>query len=482
MDYSGLKPGSRIQAEADGKFYPAEVVEVSTAKKRAKAPVKVHYVGFAEDWDAWLGGDQLRSKAIKKANDAQAAGKPSTKQPGGGKAAKEAPQAAASGKADYSGLEVGARLQADFEGVYYAADVLEVSKSSKRSKAPVKVRYSGYGAEMDAWLGAEHLRSKAIKAAKAEPPKQKKGEERPPLRGHSKEEKWETDPHQKPAKEAKPDYAALKPGMRLRADYAGTLYPAEVLEVTELKKYAKAPVRVRYEGFGSNEDAWLGADKLKCKALTPPPPSPKLAAAKSKAAAPSATVAKGAHDYSELKAGTRVQAEYDGVYYAADVVQVSTGKKHAKAPVQVHFSGWEESYDSWVGADRLRTKHLKAAKAEQPAKGEKKSTAAAAVASSADGWDYSCLEKGFSLQAEYGGTWYAAEVVEVSTGKKHARAPVKVHYGGTGEDLDEWLNAERLRSKAIQKASSSPSKASPKASSAKPKAGAKVKVAAKKKQ
>jgi hypothetical protein len=63
-DYSGLEKGMRLQAESDGQYYAAEVVQVSTAKNRAKAPVKVSYKGY-EGYDEWVGGDRLRSKALK---------------------------------------------------------------------------------------------------------------------------------------------------------------------------------------------------------------------------------------------------------------------------------------------------------------------------------------------------------------------------------------------------------------------------------
>jgi hypothetical protein len=63
-DYSGLEKGMRVQAESDGAYYAAEVVQVSTAKGRAKAPVKISYTGYS-GYDEWLGGDRLRSKALK---------------------------------------------------------------------------------------------------------------------------------------------------------------------------------------------------------------------------------------------------------------------------------------------------------------------------------------------------------------------------------------------------------------------------------
>jgi len=63
-DYSDLEKGMKCQAESDGKFYAAEIVAVSTAKNRTKAPVKVTYKGY-DGYDEWVGGDRLKSKALK---------------------------------------------------------------------------------------------------------------------------------------------------------------------------------------------------------------------------------------------------------------------------------------------------------------------------------------------------------------------------------------------------------------------------------
>merc|ERR1719424_579886 len=59
----------KLQAQADGEYFAAEVVTVSKDKKRSKAPVKVHYVGYTAASDEWLGADRLRSKAIKVKKD-----------------------------------------------------------------------------------------------------------------------------------------------------------------------------------------------------------------------------------------------------------------------------------------------------------------------------------------------------------------------------------------------------------------------------
>jgi len=64
------------------------------------------------------------------------------------------------------------------------------------------------------------------------------------------------------------------------------------------------------------------------------------------------------YDYSGLEAGKRVQVESGGVWYAADVVQVSTSKSRSKAPVKVTYKGYD-GYDEWVSGERLRSKLLK---------------------------------------------------------------------------------------------------------------------------
>jgi len=64
-------------------------------------------------------------------------------------------------------------------------------------------------------------------------------------------------------------------------------------------------------------------------------------------------------------------------------------------------------------------------------------------------YDYSELTIGMRVQVESQGTWFAAEVVAVSTSKNRTRAPVKVSYKGY-DGYDEWVNGDRLRSKALK--------------------------------
>jgi 2,3-bisphosphoglycerate-dependent phosphoglycerate mutase len=63
------------------------------------------------------------------------------------------------------------------------------------------------------------------------------------------------------------------------------------------------------------------------------------------------------YNYSELTQGTKVQVESEGIWYAAEVVAVSTSKNRTQAPVKVSYKGYD-GYDEWVNGDRLRSKAL----------------------------------------------------------------------------------------------------------------------------
>merc|ERR1712070_760047 len=139
-------------------FYPAVITAISESKKRAKAPVKVSFTGY--DDEEWKAISDLKSKKLPKV---EAKGK-----------AKAKAKAKGEKSVDISLLERGTRLQAmASDGVWYAAEVVAVSKNKSRSKAPVKVNFVGYTKDSDEWVGVDKIRSKVLKDGK---PVQKKGE------------------------------------------------------------------------------------------------------------------------------------------------------------------------------------------------------------------------------------------------------------------------------------------------------------------
>jgi hypothetical protein len=66
------------------------------------------------------------------------------------------------------------KCQAESDGDWYAVEVLTVSDSKNRAKAPVKVTWKGYEG-YDSWVSGECLRSKALKVTvEKKEPKEKK--------------------------------------------------------------------------------------------------------------------------------------------------------------------------------------------------------------------------------------------------------------------------------------------------------------------
>lgn len=65
-----LAEGMKLQAHFDGTLYKAKVLTVSTAKRRARAPVKVQWLGYGKEWDSWVPLTKLVLPAGGKAKDA----------------------------------------------------------------------------------------------------------------------------------------------------------------------------------------------------------------------------------------------------------------------------------------------------------------------------------------------------------------------------------------------------------------------------
>jgi hypothetical protein len=251
---TSLPAGAKCHAKfSDGEFYVAEVVEWSTAKKREKAPVKVHYLGYGAEQDAWVTKEDIRSKQLEKppkekkekpakeakngkeAPKEEAKEKPAKKKKGKKGAAKEeAPAPAKEAPAPASGVpSVGTKLQALFEEEkkYYVAEIVAVG---------VKVHYLGYGTDEDAWLTLDKVRSKAVKAAA----------------------KAAAKPAEKAAAPAAPEKMAMPAvGDKLKAKFSdGEMYAAEVVLVSTAQKRKKAPVKVHFVGYGEEEDCWVSLD------------------------------------------------------------------------------------------------------------------------------------------------------------------------------------------------------------------------------
>merc|ERR1711904_247409 len=105
------------------------------------------------DSEEWKSISDLKSKKLPKV---EAKGK-----------AKAKAKAKGEKSIDLSLLEKGTRLQAmASDGVWYAAEVVAVSKTKGRFKTPVKVNFVGYTKDSDDWVGVDKIRSKVLKGGK----------------------------------------------------------------------------------------------------------------------------------------------------------------------------------------------------------------------------------------------------------------------------------------------------------------------------
>lgn len=128
------KAGDRAEVYSYGKWYPASVIEAGEGRW------KIHYDGYGDTFDEWVGPDRIRPPGRL---DAEAAAE---------RAAKTA-AAAEAAKASGAAWKVGDRVEAKSYGSWYPASVIEVRENEW------KVRYDGYGSSSDEWLTADKVRA-----------------------------------------------------------------------------------------------------------------------------------------------------------------------------------------------------------------------------------------------------------------------------------------------------------------------------------
>ncbi|CAJ1331487.1 unnamed protein product [Effrenium voratum] len=96
-----LSVGMRLHAmyKGDSEYYPAQITNINNNKglKKKRTPVKVHYMGYGEEEDAWLPLDMLKCKALKGQEEAKPAKAAAPK-------AKAKAKAKAKPEMDYSAL------------------------------------------------------------------------------------------------------------------------------------------------------------------------------------------------------------------------------------------------------------------------------------------------------------------------------------------------------------------------------------------
>jgi hypothetical protein len=104
-----------------------------------------------------------------------------------------------------------------------------------------------------------------------------------------------------------------------RADvlWKGKWYSASVTRVND----TQSRCYIHYTGYGSNWDEWVGQDRIRILAHATAP---------------------------AFRAGDPVAVKWKGKWYPASVLRAHNGKYH------IHYDQYDNSWDEWVGSDRIR--------------------------------------------------------------------------------------------------------------------------------
>jgi len=221
----------------------------------------------------------------------------------------------------------------------------------------------------------------------------------------------------------------LPVGLDLTAQYSdGLWYKAKVVQTRK-----KAPqVKVNFMGYDTSMDLWVGADELRTKLLKKGGQEASTAKA-AKAQSPGETEG----NLPAEGASCLVDPWGTGEFQAGHVVAVSTNKKRKSAPVKVSIEVWVHP-SQLSGVQKAKNTETK-----------KSASAKNSVAASPAATEKVDIPIGTSLQAmAYDGQWYKATVTKL----RKSKAPVRVHFDGTDESLDQWCTLDELYGRAVNKA------------------------------
>lgn len=126
----------------------------------------------------------------------------------------------------------------------------------------------------------------------------------------------------KPTRPARAEAPRVATARAVEVLWGGQWWAADVLEIRgDLR-------RIHYTGWGAEWDEWVGPDRLRAAA----PAAPQRPAVALKSARP----------------GQRVEVEWHGSWWAAEVVAVKNGF------YKIHYTGWGAEWDEWVEPSRMR--------------------------------------------------------------------------------------------------------------------------------
>jgi len=120
--------------------------------------------------------------------------------------------------------------------------------------------------------------------------------------------------------------------------------------------------------------------------------------------------------YSLCKVGNKAEVLWKGTWYPATVKKVKGDQCY------IHYAGYGNNWDEWVGPDRIKIK------------GEDNTASASNPADPAPKYSV-----GDPVQVNWKGSWYPARVIAVGNNKW------KIHYDGYDNSWDEWVALRRIR-------------------------------------
>jgi hypothetical protein len=101
----------------------------------------------------------------------------------------------------------------------------------------------------------------------------------------------------------------------------------------------------------------------------------------------------------------RVEVEWQKNWWPAQILNIADNK------TQVHYAGFGNEWDEWVGPDRIRPYQPKP------------------------------MKNGTEVEVEWNAKWYPANVTDWRSGLHY------IHYQGYGPEWDEWVGPRRIRIK-----------------------------------
>ena len=220
-----------------------------------------------------------------------------------------------------------------------------------------------------------------------------------------------------------PDYSSIQNGFQVQVldESDRKQWDCRVLQVSQSKERANAPVKVHYTGYSRDCDEWVGADRMRTKQLKFCP----FSASTLRKECPQEGVAASGHDMLEgfgadLR-GSLVYATTTNGLEPGEIVEVSQDGARAAMPIKVRLKAGRAR---WFSLDGLQIP------------------------------DYSSIQKGLqaavSLTGESFRNCVDCTVLKVSHSKERQLAPVLVHYTGHRSKDNEWVGADRFRSKQLK--------------------------------